>query len=153
MTTRETRFNVGDQLPAFTKTITQDRMDLFESVARLAVQPELGATPPVNIHTDAARARELGLTRPIASGQMSFAYLHELLSRAFGIDFRQGGQLSVTFLKPVYDGDRVTAHGVVQEKESVNGRTRLRLQVWLENQEGIKTCAGEAEVVVPSPLT
>lgn len=153
MTTRETTLNVGDQLPSFTKTMTQDKMDLFESVARLAVDPEQGAIPPVNIHTDPARAKELGLTRPIASGQMSFAYLNELLSRTFGIDFRQGGQLSVTFLKPVYDGDTVTAHGVVQEKESVGGRTKLRLQVWMENQEGIKTCAGEAEVVVPSPLT
>jgi acyl dehydratase len=133
--------------------MTQGKMDLFESVARLAVQPELGGAPPVNIHTDADRARELGLTRPIASGQMSFAYLHELLCRVFGIDFRQGGRLSVTFLKPVYDGDTVTAHGVVQEKERVNGRTRLGLQVWLENQDGIKTCIGEAEVVVPSPLT
>jgi hypothetical protein len=42
---------------------------------------------------------------------------------------------------------------VVQEIESANGRTKRRLQVWLENQEGIKTCAGEAEVLVPSPLT
>ena len=153
MTIRATGLNVGDQLPSFTKTMTQDKMDLFESVARLAVEPEQGAAPPVNIHTDAARAKELGLTRPIASGQMSFAYLNELLSRAFGIDFRQGGQLSVTFLKPVYDGDTVTAHGVVQEKQTVNGRTNLRLQVWLENQEAVKTCAGEAEVIIPSPLT
>lgn len=153
MTTRETALNVGDQLPGFTKAMTQDKMDLFESVARLAVQPELGAAPPVNIHTDASRAEELGLTRPIASGQMSFAYLHELLARVFGVDFRQGGRLSVTFLKPVYAGDMVTAHGVVQAKESVNGRTTLRLQVWLENQEGIKTCAGDGEVVIPSPLT
>jgi acyl dehydratase len=84
---------------------------------------------------------------------MSFAYLHELMCRAFGEDFRQGGLLSVTFLKPVYDGDVVSAHGLVHEKELVNGRTKLRLKVWLENQEGIKTCAGEAEVVVPSPLT
>ena len=151
MTIRSTELNVGDQLPCFTKTMTQDKMDLFESVARLAVEPDQGAAPPVNIHTDAARAKELGLTRPIASGQMSFAYLNELLARAFGIDFRQGGQLSVTFLKPVYDGD--TAHGVVQEKQTVNGRANLRLQVWLENQEAVKTCAGEAEVIIPSPLT
>ena len=153
MTTSAAELKVGDELPGFTKTVTQDKMDRFESVARLAVQPDQGATPPVNIHTDAARAKELGLTRPIASGQMAFAYLHELLSRTFGADFRQGGQLSVTFLKPVYDGDTVTAHGVVQENESVDGRAKIRVQVWLENQEGIKTCAGEAEVLVPSPIT
>ena len=102
--------------------MTQDKMDLFESVARLAVQPEQGAAPSVNIHTDADRAKELGLTRPIASGQMSFAYLNEMLSRAFGIDFRQGGQLSVTFLKPVYDGDTVTAHGACELKQPARFR-------------------------------
>ena len=79
--------------------------------------------------------------------------MHELLSRAFGDDFRQGGQLAVTFLKPVYDGDTVTAHGVVLENETVDGRAKLRVQVWLENQESIKTCVGEAEVLVPSPIT
>jgi hypothetical protein len=47
----------------------------------------------------------------------------------------------------------VTAHGVVQEKALENRRTRLHLRVWLENQDGVTTCSGEAEVVVPSPLT
>ena len=153
MTTKAAELKVGDELTGFAKTVTQDKMDRFESVARLAVHPDQGAVPSDNIHTNAERAKELGLNRPIASGQMSFAYLHELLSRVFGADFRQGGQLAVTFLKPVYDGDTVTAHGVVLENETVDGRAKLRVQVWLENQEGIKTCVGEAGVLVPSPIT
>jgi acyl dehydratase len=84
---------------------------------------------------------------------MSFAYLHELLARQFGADFRQGGQLSVTFLKPVYDGDTVTAHGVVIGKDKIEHRTRFTLRVWLENQHGEKTSVGHAQVIIPSPLT
>jgi acyl dehydratase len=84
---------------------------------------------------------------------MSFAYLHELLARQFGPDFRQGGHLSVTFLKPVYAGDTLTAHGVVSNKENIDHRTRLGLQVWLENQQGEKTAEGYVEVIIPSPLT
>ena len=128
-------------------------MDRFETVGRSGAHQDQAEAAPVNIHTDAARAKEIGLARPIASGQMPFAYLHELLARAFGADFRQGGQLSVTFLKPLYDGDVVTAHGVVQTREEVADRTKLHLQVWVENQHGEKTSAGEAEVTIPSPLT
>ena len=81
MTTKAAELKVGDELPGFAKTVTQDKMDRFESVARLAVHPDQGAVPPDNIHTNAARAKELGLNRPIASGQMSFAYLHHVRSQ------------------------------------------------------------------------
>ena len=101
MTLLELPFDVGDSLPPLSRTITQEKMDRFEAVGRqLASEGGAGETP-TNIHTNTASAREMGLPRPVASGQMSFAYLHELLARQFGIDFRQGGQLSVTFLKPI----------------------------------------------------
>jgi hypothetical protein len=144
---------VGDHLPAVTRSITQEKIDQFEQVGRLLKSQEPEETTPTNIHTNANKASEIGLPRPIASGQVSFAYLHELLARQFGADFRQGGQLSVTFLKPVYAGDVVTAHGLVTKQEKVERRTRLLLQVWLENQNGQITAAGEAEVIIPSPLT
>ena len=95
----------------------------------------------------------MGLERPIASGQMSYSYIHELLCREFGIDFRQGGDLSVTFLKPVYAGDTVTANGIVEDRKNVDGRTTLSLNVWLENQDGNKTSTGKATVTIPSPRT
>ncbi|GIS83135.1 MAG: hypothetical protein CM1200mP15_17670 [Dehalococcoidia bacterium] len=59
----------------------------------------------------------MGLERPIASGQMSYSYIHELLCREFGIDFRQGGDLSGhLFPKPVYAGDTVTGNGIVEDR-------------------------------------
>ncbi len=143
----------GDELPGFTRAVTQEQIDRFEYVGQDAAGQDGNGPPPVNIHTDTERAREMGLTRPIASGQMSFAFLHELLARQFGADFRQGGELLVTFLKPVYEDDTVTARGVVEEAETVEGRMTLSLRVWLENQDGVQTCAGRAEVTVPSPLT
>jgi acyl dehydratase len=144
---------VGDHLPSVTKLVTQEKMDQFEQAGRVIKSDRPGEPAPVNIHTDAKRARDMGLSRPIASGQMSFAYLHELLARQFGADFRQGGQLSVAFLRPVYAGDVVTAQGVVVKREKAERRTRLFLQVWLENQNRERTATGEAKVTVPSPLT
>ena len=147
-----TAFQPGEELVGYAKVITQEAIDRFEYVGQDAAGQDGNGPPPVNIHTDDARAREMGLTRPVASGQMSFAFLHELLARRFGADFRQGGDLSVTFLKPVYGGDRVAAHGVVEEVDTEDGRAVVNLRVWLENQEGVQTCAGRAEVTVPSPL-
>ena len=153
MSTDRLGLAVGDHLPAITKNVTQEKMDRFEQVGRMLKSKGQEEPAPINIHTDAIRAREMGLSRPVASGQMSFAYLHELLARRFGADFRQGGQLSVTFLRPVYLGDVVTARGVVIKQEKVEHRTRLFLQVWLENRNGQRTATGEAEVIIPSPLT
>jgi acyl dehydratase len=153
MTLQKIPLNVGDSLPPIPKVVTQEKIDRFEAVGWLFVSGDGIAETPTNIHTNVDSAREMGLPRPVASGQMSFAYLHELLARQFGADFRQGGQLSVTFLKPVYDGDTVTAHGVVIGKEKIEHRTRFTLQVWLENQHGEKTSVGHAQVIIPSPLT
>jgi hypothetical protein len=143
---------VGDRLPPVTKVLSQYKIDRFETVGRGLCLPQEGESPPRNIHTDAAEARERGLPGPIASGQMSFAYLHELLARQFGDDFLWGGHLSVTFVKPVAAGDTVTAHGLVKERQAEGRRTRFIIEVWLENQRGEKTAAGEAQVTVPSPL-
>ena len=151
--TRTVNLNPGDELIGVAKVINQEAIDRFEYVGQDAAGQDGNGPPPVNIHTDDARAREMGLTRPVASGQMSFAFLHELLARRFGADFRQGGDLSVTFLKPVYGGDRVTARGVVEEVDTHDGRAVIQLRCWLENQDGVQTCAGRAEVIIPSPWT
>ena len=144
---------VGQQLAPLTKTITKEKIDLFESVGTATLGNGSGQSGPVNIHTDPQKAAERGLTEPVASGQMSFAYLHELVARRFGMDFRQGGDLTVTFLKPVYSGDVVTIHGAVSSKDVTDGRTSLVLEVWVENHREEKTAVGTAKVTVPSPLT
>lgn len=144
--------SAGDRLPPVTKVLSQDKIDRFEVLSRALRLPQPGQEPPRNIHTDAAHAQQMGLSGPIASGQMSFAYLHELLARQFGDDFLWGGQLTVTFVKPVAAGDTLTAQGLVREQQAGERRTRFIIEVWLENQQGDKTAAGEAQITVPSPL-
>jgi hypothetical protein len=144
--------SVGERLPPLTRTLSQDKMDRFEALGRSLRSSGQDQSPPVNMHTDAGRARSMGFAGPIASGQMSFAYLHELLARQFGDNFLWGGRLVVTFLKPVMAGDTVTAQGAVRERRSAGGRSIYVLDVWLENQRGEKTAAGESQVTVPTPL-
>ena len=145
----------GQRLVGEPKRVTQEDMDLFEAVAGMAAPVADEPAGPVNIHTDSDKGRSMGLASPVASGQMSFAYVHELLARHFGADFRQGGELGVTFLKPVYAGDTVTAQGVLRPTatEPGEGRVGFAVEVWVENQRGERVAAGEARVTVPSPLT
>jgi acyl dehydratase len=50
----------------------------------------------------------------------------------------------MTFIKPVFAGDRLTVHGVVKEQHPEHGRTRVVVEVWCENQDGDKTAIGTA---------
>ena len=145
---------VGDRLTQITRTVTQEKMDLFEAVgqALTATDEAQAARVPANNHTDPNRARQMGLDQPVASGQMSFAFIHELLARQFGDDFRRGGRLTVTFRTPVSRGDTVTTCGGVTVKTKANNRTTLAVEVWQQNQRGETTAAGTAVVTIPSPL-
>ena len=151
MTLRKATLEAGDYLPAITRTITQEKINRFKSAGQVLALNNVEAGKTAS--APAGTVQATGLPRSVAPSQMSFAYLHELLARQFGADFRQGGQLSVSFLQPVYPGDTLTARGLVSSREQIECRTRLTLQVWLENQQAEKTSEGHAQVVVPSPLT
>ena len=140
---------VGDELPTVVKVMSQEKMDSFESFYGSAVSEEPADDKPVNIHTDAAMAEAAGLSSQIASGQMSFSYIHEMLARFFGDAFIRGGSLKVSFISPTYAGDVVTARGIVKEKTREGNATQLTLEVWTENPAGKKTTPGTATVVLP----
>ena len=145
---------VGYPLPSVSKSVHQENIDDFMAAGRLLTS-QVGPDPsaPVRSNIDGERGQANCHTGSRAPNQMGFAYLHELLARRFGADFRQGGQLSVTFSGLAYSGDQLTAHGVVSNEEAADLRSRLSLRVWLKNQKGELTATGVAQVTVPSPLT
>jgi hypothetical protein len=49
--------------------------------------------------------------------------------------------------------DVLTAHGVLKEKVPEADRTRLVLDVWLENQDGDKVLVGSASGLAPQAET
>jgi len=123
---------VGSKLPSLTKEISQRKIDAYSGVR------------PRSIHTDEAWARAKGFRVPLAQGMMSTAYVSEMMTTFLGAGFVQGGSMSVTFTRPVYAGDCLTVHGVVTEKRTENGTTRVLVEVWCENQHGEKTMVGSA---------
>ena len=87
-----------DYLPSVTKRVTEENIEGFETATRSIITGNAdapGSPSPVNIHTGAELASAMGLAAAVAPTELSLAYLHELLDRNFGIDFRQGGRLSV----------------------------------------------------------
>ena len=146
-----------ETLPALEKRVTEEIIEGFAAAGRFMLPEEsygAAAAGPVNIHSGAILAQGMGLAAAVAPAELGLAYLHELLDRRFGRDFRQGGRLAVHYRRPIYAGDTLTAQGVVAQSErDTVGRVPWQLQIWLANQRGERAIDGAAWVTVPSPLT
>ena len=129
------RLALGDELPALTKTIGQRQIDCYSGVR------------PHSIHTDPEWARSKGFRAPLAQGMMSTAYVSQLMIRFAGTGFVKGGRMSVAFIKPVVVGDTLTVRGRVKSREAEGGATRVTVEVWCENQDGVKTMVGTASAL------
>jgi acyl dehydratase len=137
MATRvETESTIGRVLPSLVKDVSQRRIDVYSGVR------------PRSIHSDEAWARQKGFHTCLAQGMMSTAYVSQLMVKLLGPSFARGGTMSMAFIKPVYAGDRLTVHGVIKDKQSDNGATRVVVEVWVENQHGKKTAIGHATGLV-----
>jgi acyl dehydratase len=137
MATRvETATTVGQALPSLVKEVSQRQIDAYSGVR------------PRSIHSDEAWARQKGFRTCLAQGMMSTAYVSQMMVKLLGPGFARGGTMSMAFIKPVYAGDRLTVHGVIKDKQSDNGATRVVVDVWVENQHGEKTAVGHATGLV-----
>ena len=132
---------VGDHLDPVTHDVREEKMVEFERCVW-----DRGR----NSHSDINLARADGVSRTIASGQNQMAFLHELLERNFGDAWVYGGTISVRYIHPVYGGDTLTANGIVAELKEEDGKQRVIVQIWCENQDGRKTSAGTAQAAQPS---
>jgi acyl dehydratase len=100
------------------------------------------------IHYDPAFARNAGLPAPIATGVMSSAFLSQMLTTAFGVDWIRSGSIDVKFIRPIYAGDTVTARGRITGKSATSTGVRIALEIWCETQRGKPVTVGTADVVV-----
>ena len=137
MATRVERgITVGQALPSLVKDVSQRRIDAYSGVK------------PHSIHSDEAWARQKGFRTCLAQGMMSTAYVSQMMVALLGPSFARGGTMSMAFIKPVYAGDRLSVHGVIKDRQSDGGATRVIVEVWVENQDGEKTAVGHATGLV-----
>ena len=122
----------GAELPPLKKTIVQRQIDCYSGVR------------PNSIHTDDAWARKKGFKAPLAQAMMSTSYVSQLMVSHFGEGFIRGGKISVSFTKPVVVGDTLSVRGRVKSREPEGDRTRVTVECWCENQDGVMTMVGTA---------
>jgi acyl dehydratase len=127
---------VGQEIAPAVKQLTLERMS----------RPLMTGSNP--IHYDPAFARNAGLPAPIATGVMSSAFLSEMLTNAFGVEWIRGGSMDVKFIRPIYAGDTVTARGRITGKSATSTGMRIALDIWCETQRGEPVTVGTASVVV-----
>ena len=123
---------VGDALPTLSKTIQQRQIDCYSGVR------------PRSIHTDAEWAAKKGFRAPLVQAMMSTAYVSQMMVNFLGEGFVKGGRMSMAFIKPVYAGDTLTVHGTIKSRETEGDRTRVTVECWCQNAEGVKTMVGTA---------
>ena len=71
-------------------------------------------------------------------------FISERMVDLFGAGFVSGGEISVTFVKPIFPGDTIRITAKVKEKAPENGKTRVVFDVALVNQDDIPVTAGTA---------
>lgn len=130
----------GDVLSPLPKTITQEQASVFSRIGEFVK----------NVHDDLDVARANNLRIPIIQGQQQFGILTQLLTRAFGEAFFTSGWLRAKFVQPVDVFDPLEASGVVTAVESVDGGTRVSLDVWVRRSDGKLSTIGWASATLPA---
>lgn len=122
---------VGEEIPSLTKT------------AYMPIDPQARNL----IHTD-EYARNFGLRGALVGGSTLLGYVLEMLYNYFGEKWLYQGKIKVSFIGGgAINGDVLTAHGLVTATEQEEAGTRLKLDIWMENQNQDKVVVGEASCI------
>lgn len=130
----------GTELPAWrVDRVDPEKMKLFAAIAR----------DPNTIHWDRAEVARRGLgERVINQGPTNLGYVINMLHAWAGPGCVR--ELTIRFTANVFDGDAVTAGGVVRSVEAAAGERRATCEVWLDRDDGTRTVAGTAVVGLPA---
>ncbi len=139
---------VGTEIMGPVRVMTAERIQWYDSAMLSAAKGEL-ARVTVNIHTDDDYAKSEGLPAVIGDGMMSTNWCSEMLIERFGLDYVEHGELRTKFIKPIFLGVTVFVRGrVTSAVPQENGAVVYALEVWCEDEKGVKLTVGDAKVEV-----
>jgi 3-hydroxybutyryl-CoA dehydratase len=140
--------SIGTELTGPVRVMTAERIQWYDSAMLSAAKGEL-AQVAVNIHTDEDYAKSQGLPAIIADGMISTNWCSEMLIEHFGMDYVEHGELRTKFIKPIFLGVTVSVRGkVTSAKPRGNEAVLYALDVWCEDEKGVKLTVGDATVEV-----
>ncbi len=125
MSLRPEELSAGMSLPQLKREVTQEHINLYAAAS--------GDYNP--IHTDPQFASQTPLGGTIAHGMLILAYVSELMTGSFGIDWLGGGSLGARFKAPARPGDTITVSGRVTAVQREGGFTSVSCDVLCQNQK------------------
>jgi acyl dehydratase len=132
--------HVGDAIPSW----SMDHVDPARMKTMAAILRD-----PYPVHWDRTANAAFGLGgRVINQGPLNLSYIVNMLLMWTGPSSVR--RLTVSFGRPVLDGEQVVACGVVRALSVDGGETRAECNVWLE-RDGEHVVDGVAVVAVPKP--
>lgn len=140
-------FDIGAEIAGPVRLMTAERIEWYDSAMLSAGKGELSQVG-VNIHTDDEYAKAQGLPAIIADGMIMTNWCSSMMIQHFGMDYLEHGELRTKFIKPVYLGQTVHVRGRVLSADRSDGGVSYALDVWCEDENGIKVTDGDAKVEV-----
>ena len=138
----------GAEIAGPARMMTAERIEWYDSAMLSAASGKL-AQVGVNIHTDEEYARSQGLPAIIADGMIMTNWLSTMMVDHFGFDYVARGELRTKFIKPVYLNQTVHVRARVLSAEPTQSGGRVyTLDVWCEDENGVKVTDGSAQVEV-----
>ncbi|MBT40726.1 MAG: hypothetical protein CL938_19510 [Deltaproteobacteria bacterium] len=124
----------GPDVGSCTKTIDARRCWMFSGPGR-------------NYHTDAEQAQKLGFPNIVVQGMMSTCFVSELMQRAFGMGWLQGGRMSVKLTNVLWVDETVTARAKIREQTPEGERLRVHCDVWIDKADDTRVLLGSASAL------
>ena len=131
-------YKQGTDLPSVIKKVTQQDISLYAEAS--------GDYNP--IHIDEAFAASTPLGGTIAHGMLILAYASEMMTKAFGRLWLEGGKLSIRFKAAARPGDTITASGRIDSIEEKEGLQYANCSLDCSNQKGEVIITGGAVVQI-----
>ena len=125
---------LGPELAAVEKTVDARRCWMFSGPGR-------------NYHTDREQARKLGFPNIVVQGMMTTCFVSELMERAFGAGWRQGGRMSLKLTNVLWVDERVVARGRQRERVREGTAERVHCDVWVDKDDGTRVALGQASAL------
>jgi len=129
----------GETIPSWTmESVSPARMRTMAAILR----------DPNPVHWDRAATARLGLgDRVVNQSPINLSYIQNMLMAWAGP--RSIKRLRVQFPGVVFEGDRMTAGGVVRSNEVEGQPGAVECDVWLEHEDGTRAIEGIAIVQIP----
>ena len=131
--------DLGDEVGPVERVVSDDQVIEFTQV--------WGREEGPTRFTSREKAQSEGLPEAIVPGAMNIALMSQLIT-AWSPTVRLV-KLDVVFRSPVLHNRPLTLHGMITDKDIVDGEPRIECDVTMENAEGVAHVIGKAIVGLP----